>query len=115
MTKSAYGLMPLFPCHGGVGKIGVCGEANGTYRKNGLSARAPSAQRSMNSHDLRVSAASTSAASKSGAVGPFRVLPPCSRPCIIRKSRSSVGSEVTRSFSINVYGTMSSDALMPKK
>ena len=49
-----------------------------------------------------------------GAVGPLRVRRCGVRSCISGKSRSSVGNDATRSFSMNVYGTMSSDALMPK-
>ena len=36
ITKSPYFPRPLFPCHSVVGKIGVCGEPSGTYKKNGL-------------------------------------------------------------------------------
>ena len=53
-------------------------------------------------------------ASNPGAAGPLRQRPPVSFPSISGKSRSSVGLAVTWSFSMNVYGTMSSDAAMPK-
>ena len=29
ITKSAYGFSPLFPCHSGVGAMGVCGAFSG--------------------------------------------------------------------------------------
>ena len=69
----------------------------------------------MNSTAFFPNVGSTSIASKPGAVGPLRLRPLAARPFIMAKSLSSVGFTVTRSFSRNVYGTMSSDALMPKK
>ena len=87
----------------------MCGEASGTYKKKGRPARASAARWPMYSTDLCVIVGSTWAASNPGAVGPVRVRRCGVRSCIIGKSRSSVGSDATRSFSMNTYGTMSSD------
>src|SRR5690606_39522029 len=80
-------------CSSDLGRIGVWGEAKGTYKKNGRPALASSARLAMYSTDFLVSVGSTSAASNSGAVGPCRVLPG-SRPCIIEIGRATCRERV---------------------
>ena len=71
----------------------MCGEVSGRYRKNGFPCFAASARRSTYATASFANRGSTSVASKSGAVGPLRVLR-SPRPRYSSNSLSTVGSAV---------------------